>query len=108
MRLILDGGMHGWKVPGISMKSSRLGCSGMSPGWIMSALLVYTEEGTAEGRRCLPDSASLKTRQFISFFFLQGPNFATDCVSHTGIRWSPRLDTRPTLTQSALTNLDEL
>ena len=34
----------GKSVPGISMKSSRLGCSGGRPGWIISALLVYAEE----------------------------------------------------------------
>lgn len=28
----------------MSMKSSRLGCSGVKPGWIISALLVYAEE----------------------------------------------------------------
>lgn len=39
----MDGWMDGWKVPGISMKSSRLGCSGVRPGWIISALLVYAE-----------------------------------------------------------------
>lgn len=36
-------------VPGISMKSSRLGCSGVRPGWIISALLVYAEEERTEG-----------------------------------------------------------
>lgn len=45
----VGGWMDGWQVPGISMKSSRLGCSGIRPGWIISALLVYTEEGRAEG-----------------------------------------------------------
>lgn len=30
------------------MKSSRLGCSGVRPGWIISALLVYAEEEETE------------------------------------------------------------
>ncbi len=29
--------------PGMSIRSSKLGCSGVKPGWIISALLVYTE-----------------------------------------------------------------
>lgn len=38
-----------WWLPGMSMKSSRLGWRGVKPGWIISALLVYAEEENTEG-----------------------------------------------------------
>lgn len=83
----------------MSMKSSRLGCSGVRSGWIMSALLVQAEEeeNISDMReREMSVSASVNVSVFLCVVLLKGH------LSSLGISicsWVPlaglRIDTPP-------------